>query len=65
MMKKPKEKKSRRFRVWLDRNVIGSEPSYEIVELPLGATEDEIYAACSDCLDTMIANELDTGWEEI
>lgn len=35
------------------------------VELPDTATDAECDKACGDVLDTMIANELDTGWNEI
>lgn len=33
--------------------------------MPAEASDEECQEACSDCLQTMIANELDTGWEEI
>lgn len=55
----------RRFRVWLDRQVTGWEASEEEVEMPDDATDEECREACLDCLNTMISNELDTGWEEI
>lgn len=55
----------RRFRVWLDVQVPGKEPSEEIIELPDSASNAKCDEACADCLETMIANELDTGWEEI
>jgi hypothetical protein len=55
----------RRFRVWLDKNLAGSEPTYETVEMPDSATDAECRSACAECLDTMISNDLDTGWEEL
>ena len=55
----------RRFRVWLDKNVCGSEPIEEILEFNDNATDEECRRACADWLDDMIANELDTGWNEI
>jgi hypothetical protein len=58
-------KKTRRFEVWLDVNVCGKEASSEIIEMPADATDEECQEACLDCLDTMIENELDTGWREI
>lgn len=55
----------RRFRVWLDKSVAGSEPSEETVEMPDDATDAECVEECASCLQTMIANDLDTGWEEL
>ena len=58
-------KPKRRFRVWLDVQVPGKDPSYELVEMPATATDKECNEACADALDTMISNELDTGWDEL
>jgi hypothetical protein len=55
----------RRFEVYLDVQVPGKEASVEIVEMPDSATDAECEEACRECLDTMIANELDTGWREL
>lgn len=55
----------RRFEVWLDRGVPGMNPETEIVEVPDDATEDDVHEACSDALDTMVSNLLDTGWREL
>lgn len=55
----------RRFKVWLDKNVVGAMPSCEIVEMPDDATDADCQEACSDALQTMISNELDTGWREL
>lgn len=55
----------RRFEVWLDKGVPGMDPVTAIVELPNKASKGEIQAACSDVLDTLIENELDTGWREL
>lgn len=55
----------RKFRVWLGKNVVGEEPSEEVLEFPDGTSDKECEEACADCLETMIGNELDTGWDEI
>ena len=55
----------RRFKVWLDKNIPGVETSYETVEMPDDATDEECEEECASCLDTMIGNVLDTGWEEV
>ncbi len=55
----------RYFHVWLDKNVVGSEPDDELVEMPDNATQKEIDEECGDVLQTMISNALDTGWDEI
>lgn len=58
----------RKFRVWLCKNimVLGDQnKTEEIIELSDDATDEECDEACKDVLDTLIANELDTGWEEI
>lgn len=52
------------FRVWLDRQVPGCDPYEETIEMPDDATDEECDDACRDCLDTMIGNHLDTGWNE-
>ena len=57
--------KPKRYRVWLDKNFAGSQPSEEIIEMPENATDEECASICANCLETMISNELDTGWEEI
>ena len=55
----------RYFVVWLDKNTVGCEPVRELIEFPDDATDEECNEACADCLDTLIANELDTGWDEL
>ena len=55
----------RKFKVWLDKNVVGLDPSEEIIEFPDHYSDKECERDCADLLDTMISNELDTGWEEI
>jgi hypothetical protein len=55
----------RRFLVFLDKNLAGSEPSEETLEFDDDTPEEEIELACQECLDTMIGNEIHTGWEEI
>lgn len=55
----------RRFEVWMDRNIAGVDPTVQIVEMPESATSVECEEACQDALDTMISNDLDTGWREI
>lgn len=63
--KRKTKKGARRFVVYLDKQIPGQGPVEEILEFPADATEDEINAECEDCLNTMIANELSTGWDEI
>ena len=55
----------RRFIVYLDKNVVGVETDTEIIELPDDATDAQIEEVCADCLDTLIGNNLDTGWREL
>lgn len=52
------------FDVWLDRNVVGAAAVEEVIEMPDDASDAECDAACRECLETMISNELDTGWNE-
>jgi len=54
----------RRFKVWLDVQVSGTDPYEEILEFPDDTSDEECEEACEDCLQTMISNELDTGWDE-
>ena len=54
-----------RFRVWLDRNILGVERYRQIVERPDSATDEECGEACKDCLDEMIDSWINTGREEI
>lgn len=51
--------------VYLDKNIAGCEPIEEIIEMPFDATDKECQEECENCLNTMISNELDTGWNEI
>jgi len=55
----------RRFEVYIDHGVAGMDPITEILEFPNNATEAQIEADCAACLETMISNELDSGWNEI
>ena len=55
----------RRFEVYLDVQVPGKDVTVDVVEMPDTATDAECQEACRDCLDTMIGNELDTGWREL
>lgn len=55
----------RRFEVWLDKNIVGTEAVTDVVELPDDVTQEQIDEACSASLDNLIGNELDTGWREI
>lgn len=61
----PPPKRTRRFEVYLDRQIAGCEPSTEVLEFADGETDAEIEEACRAALDTMIGNELDTGWREV
>lgn len=54
-------KRKRTFVVYLDRQVVGCEASEEEVTVEAGEDAD---AVCGDVLQTMISNELDTGWYE-
>lgn len=62
---KRKNSKPRRFEVWIDKGICGADTITEIVEMPAGSTDEECEKACASMLDTMIGNELDTGWQEI
>lgn len=53
------------FRIWLDKMFAGSQPSYTVISLPAGTSDSEAQAECAAALDTLIGNELDTGWEEL
>lgn len=55
----------RKFKVWLDKSIVGVGPYEELVEMPDNATDEECTSACLDCLDTMISNHIETGWEEV
>lgn len=55
----------RLFRVWIDVQVPGKEASVETLELPDSYSDTQCDEACAACLETMISNELDTGWEEV
>lgn len=55
----------RRFEVWLDKKLAGVEPDTCIVEMPDGATDKQCDEACKEALESMIENELDTGWNEL
>ena len=55
----------RRFVVFLDKNVPSVSPSYCLVELPAGTADEECDETCRDVLDTMIGNEIHTGWDEL
>jgi hypothetical protein len=55
----------KRFEVWLDKRAVGHAPATWIVEVNDNATEEEIESACREALESLIENELDTGWREI
>ncbi len=55
----------RRFEVWLDVQVAGKETYFEYLEFDDNVPQEEIDKQCAECLETMIANELDTGWGEL
>jgi hypothetical protein len=49
--------------VYIDRGVPGeTDWCTETLEFPDGTPDAEIEEDCKDCLDTMIANNLDCGW---
>jgi hypothetical protein len=49
----------------LDKKVVGADPILEIVEMPDDATDEECDEACRECLESMIDNNLYTGWDEL
>ena len=55
----------KRYLVYLDKNVVGVEADEEILEFEDSVPETVINDACADCLDTLIGNNLDTGWTEL
>ena len=55
----------RRYLVYLDKNVVGIEPDEELLEFSATASDEDIEVACADALDTLIGNNLDTGWVEL
>ncbi len=55
----------RKFRVFLDKKVPGVKPAEEILEFEDDIKDDHIEEICSDCLDFMISNEIDSGWSEL
>lgn len=61
------DKKVRRFYVWAECNhVSNTKPDpQQVLEFSDGETEEEIEAACTDFLDTLIGNNFDTGWSEL
>jgi hypothetical protein len=54
----------KKYRVWA-RSCGPKSGAEEILELPDDATEEEIFEACHACLEAMIENELESGWEEV
>ena len=68
MAKKTKKAKGPKttetYTVWLDKDIPGVEISYEDVEVPIGASQEEIDKICGAVLDVMISNELHTGWDK-
>jgi hypothetical protein len=56
--------KMRRFMVWLDKQVVGCEPSFDYIDFPDDTPDNVIETECAALLDIMIGNELDTGWQE-
>lgn len=55
---------TRKFRVWLNKNVPGTKVVEIVIELD-GVSSEDCAEACQAALETLIANELDTGWTEI
>lgn len=54
--------KPRRFEVWVDRNAVGLEMISEVVDVAPG---EDANAICSDVLETLMSNEIDSGWQEV
>lgn len=61
--------RDRIFRVWLNQNIAGLKPTVTYISIPSESggvpTDDRCELECREALDTLISNELDTGWEEI
>lgn len=55
----------KRYLVYLDKNVTGVDPDEEILEFKDEISEEEIEEACGDCLETLIGNNIDSGWVEL
>jgi hypothetical protein len=55
----------RKFVVFLNKKVARCSQTEQILEFEDNASDEEIEEACQDCLDTMIENDLYTGWDEI
>jgi hypothetical protein len=54
----------RKFLVYLDKNIPGVSRVSCPVEMPDNATDQECEQVLQETLDTLIANELNTGWVE-
>jgi hypothetical protein len=52
----------RRFAVYLDKRLAGCDPIAVVVDVAAGEDADEI---CGETLDSLIENELYTGWSEV
>lgn len=55
----------RRFIVYVDVNLAGTEAYRALVELPDNASPADVERSCSDTLSTLIENNLDCGWDEL
>lgn len=55
----------RKFEVFLDKKLAGVDQTTEIIEFPDDASDKEIEETCNEVLQSMIENELYTGWDEI
>jgi hypothetical protein len=59
----------RRFIVWANCNHVSGDRDRdindEILEFEDGVADDTIELECVDCLDTMIGNNFDTGYNEL
>lgn len=56
----------RTFKVWLRSAHYGRNipTETETIEMPDDATDAECDKACRECLEAMIGNTCETGWEE-
>jgi hypothetical protein len=58
-------KKMRKFKVWAGCGHSGVEPHEVEMEFDGGTPQKEIDRDLQDCVDTLIGNYFDTGWEEV
>jgi len=55
----------RRFKIYLYYPFSECPSEEDILEFDDDTTDEQIKKECADCLDNLIANNLDTGWYEM